>query len=87
MTADYPKFISPFLAPQTRRQHTLDSASGLASERCDVVMPCAVANEEHRLWVLEKLRHQQLLNAALILEPVGRNVSLMRPSGHPACVE
>lgn len=71
----YPKQFLAFSGPQTLFQQTLKRASGLASERCDVARPCVVANEEHRFMVLEQLRELGVHNAALVLEPVGRNTA------------
>ncbi len=71
----YPKQFLAFSGPQTLFQQTLKRASGLASERCDVAGPCVVANEEHRFMALDQLRELGVQNAALVLEPVGRNTA------------
>src|SRR5882672_11157345 len=47
----------------------------LAADDLDVALPIVVGNDEHRFLVLEQLRELQLAQAALLLEPVGRNTA------------
>jgi mannose-1-phosphate guanylyltransferase / mannose-6-phosphate isomerase len=47
----------------------------LATPDLDVAAPIVVGNDEHRFLVLEQLRELKLADAALLLEPVGRNTA------------
>jgi mannose-1-phosphate guanylyltransferase / mannose-6-phosphate isomerase len=47
----------------------------LAAPDLAIAAPIVVGNDEHRFLVLEQLRELQLADAALLLEPVGRNTA------------
>jgi len=68
----YPKQLLPLVGPQTMIQATLTRLHNLAA---DALPPLVICNSDHRFMVAEQLREAQINNAAILLEPVGRNTA------------
>ncbi len=69
----YPKQLLPLTAPdQTMLQSTVERLRGLPELADRAVVIC---NESHRFLVAEQLRGTHLPEAAILLEPVGRNTA------------
>jgi mannose-1-phosphate guanylyltransferase/mannose-6-phosphate isomerase len=66
-----PKQFLPLVSERTMLQDTLLRLSGLGG----AVAPIVVSNNEHRFLVAEQLREIEVVPAAQILEPVGRNTA------------
>ena len=66
----YPKQFLPLAGEQTMLQDTWRRVAPLASGA-----PIVVANEEHRFLAAEQLRLVGVENAAIVLEPAGRNTA------------
>lgn len=69
--AKKPKQFLPLLNDKSMLQNTLLRLKGLA----DLQAPMVICNEDHRFMVAEQLRELSLPQAAIILEPVGRNTA------------
>jgi mannose-1-phosphate guanylyltransferase/mannose-6-phosphate isomerase len=67
----FPKQFLPLVSERSMLQDTLLRLSGLAAANAPVV----VGNNEHRFLVAEQLREIEIVPAAQILEPVGRNTA------------
>ena len=66
----YPKQFLPLAGEQTMLQETWRRVAPLAG-----AAPIVVANEEHRFLAAEQLRLVGVENAAIVLEPAGRNTA------------
>jgi len=66
----HPKQFQPLLGELSMLQETLQRTMPLAA-----ASPIIVCNEEHRFMVAEQLRQVNIPEAAIILEPVGRNTA------------
>lgn len=66
----YPKQFLPLVGDDTMLQATWTRVSRIAD-----LPPIVVANEEHRFMAAEQLRDCDVVPAALILEPIGRNTA------------
>ena len=66
----YPKQFLPLVGDDTMLQATWKRIAPLAS-----LPPIVVANESHRFLAAEQLRVLDVLNPAILLEPVGRNTA------------
>jgi mannose-1-phosphate guanylyltransferase / mannose-6-phosphate isomerase len=64
----FPKQLWPLLSDRTLMQETALRAAGPA-----FAPPIVVCNHEHRFLIAEQLRAAGILNARIVLEPVGRN--------------
>ncbi|MDX1392412.1 MAG: sugar phosphate nucleotidyltransferase, partial [Rheinheimera sp.] len=69
--AKKPKQFLPLLNDKSMLQNTLLRLKGLA----DLQAPMVICNEDHRFMVAEQLRELSLPQAAIILEPIGRNTA------------
>lgn len=67
----YPKQLLPLVGKGTMLQETLARLAGVEN----VGAPIVVCNEQHRFLVAEQLREAGIQNAAILLEPVGRNTA------------
>jgi mannose-1-phosphate guanylyltransferase/mannose-6-phosphate isomerase len=67
----YPKQLLPLVNDQTMLQNTALRSGGIEN----IAAPIVVCNEEHRFMVAEQLRSINILAAAILLEPVGRNTA------------
>jgi len=67
----YPKQFLSLVDNMSLFQATVERVSGL--EGC--YQPLVVCNEEHRFLVAEQLLQQEVVPAAIMLEPVGRNTA------------
>lgn len=66
----YPKQFLPLAGEQTMLQETWQRVAPLAAGG-----PIVVANEEHRFLAAEQLRLVGVEDAAIVLEPAGRNTA------------
>ena len=66
----YPKQFLPLAGEQTMLQDTWQRVAPLAGGA-----PIVVANEEHRFLAAEQLRVVGVDDAAIVLEPAGRNTA------------
>jgi len=66
----YPKQFLPLAGEQTMLQETWERVAALATGA-----PIVVANEEHRFLAAEQLRLVGVEDAAIVLEPAGRNTA------------
>ena len=66
----YPKQLLPLVGDHTMLQDTARRLSGLTASG-----PIVVCNEHHRFMVAEQLRQIDVIPAAIVLEPVGRNTA------------
>src|SRR5579862_5575864 len=67
----YPKQLLPLVSGHTLLQETvlrIQSISGCAA-------PLVICNQEHRFLVAEQLKQIGITDAAIILEPVGKNTA------------
>lgn len=67
----YPKQLIRLVGEGTMLQDTLNRLAGIGSARAPIV----ICNDEHRFMVAEQLREQEIVPAAVMLEPVGRNTA------------
>lgn len=65
-----PKQFLPLTGEQTMLQETIARLHGI-----EHAPPCLICNEQHRFLAAEQLRQMDLEEAAIILEPVGRNTA------------
>lgn len=65
-----PKQFLPLTGGQTMLQETIARLHGI-----EHAPPCLICNEQHRFLAAEQLRQMDLEEAAIILEPVGRNTA------------
>ena len=68
----YPKQLLPLLGSHTMLQDTVLRLAGL-----ECAAPVVVCNDAHRFLVAEQLRTIKTPAQAIVLEPVGRNLSLI----------
>ena len=69
----YPKQLLPLVSVnETMLQSTVNRLEGLANLAPDAMVIC---NEAHRFQVAEQLRQSTMPQAAILLEPVGRNTA------------
>ena len=66
----HPKQFLPLASELSMLQETLHRTAGM-----EAANPIVVCNDEHRFMVAEQLRQVDLIAAALILEPEGRNTA------------
>ncbi len=66
----YPKQFLNLLDDKSLFQGTLDRIKGISD-----LPPVIVTSEQHRFLAAEQVRQQEIENAAIILEPVGRNTA------------
>ena len=66
-----PKQFLPMTGEVSMLEQTLERALALPNAE----QPIIVCNDEHRFKVAEQLRNQQVDNASIVLEPVGRNTA------------
>jgi mannose-1-phosphate guanylyltransferase/mannose-6-phosphate isomerase len=74
----YPKQFLVLSGNNSLFQQAAQRLSQLACDDLQLLAPCIVGNEEHRFLVLDQLREalpQAYAQAALILEPMGRNTA------------
>ena len=71
----HPKQFLSLYGDDTMLQATVKRLSGL-----DIESSVTICNEEHRFFVAEQLREIDKLGS-IILEPVGRNTSLIQVTG------
>lgn len=71
----YPKQFLALSGPRTLFQEAVLRLAALGDDAIAVQPPCIVGNEEHRFLVLDQLREIRQGDAALLLEPVGRNTA------------
>src|ERR1700722_13525090 len=64
----FPKQLWPLLSDKTLMQETALRAAGP-----EFAPPIVVCNQEHRFLIAEQLRAAGVLDARILLEPVGRN--------------
>ena len=69
----YPKQFLPLVSNNTMIQETLLRLTGISGLKA----PIAVCNEDHRFMMEEQLREIDVTPAAIILEPLGRNLQIM----------
>jgi len=67
----YPKQFLPLLGNKSMFQETLLRLKGVSN----LADPVIVCNENHRFLVAEQLNQISINNAAIILEPIGRNTA------------
>jgi mannose-1-phosphate guanylyltransferase/mannose-1-phosphate guanylyltransferase/mannose-6-phosphate isomerase len=72
--AQYPKQLLPLLTERT----LLQEAGLRVADAKQFAPPLVISNDEHRFIVAEQLRLAEVVPAAIILEPIGRNTA-------PAC--
>jgi len=65
-----PKQFLNLCGDSTLLQQTLSRLEGL-----EIAKPTIICNEEHRFMVAEQLRQLDVVNASIMLEPVGRNTA------------
>jgi mannose-1-phosphate guanylyltransferase/mannose-6-phosphate isomerase len=71
----YPKQFLALAGPRTLFQQAVLRLTALAGDGVPVGSPLVVGNEEHRFMLLEQLREIGYAQAALLLEPAGRNTA------------
>lgn len=71
----YPKQFLTLSGKRSLFQQALARLADLASEGLRVHPPCIVGNEEHRFLIQDQARELKLGEAALLLEPMGRNTA------------
>ncbi len=80
--AQYPKQLIPLLGERSLLQGTVTRLEGLSQ-----AAPVVVCNEAHRFMVAEQLRQLGCEDAAILLEPVGRNTAPALTLGALAATE
>lgn len=70
--AALPKQFLPLTGEQSLLQNTVARAMALPG---NVTAPLVICNQEHRFLVAEQLRHIDISDASILLEPVGRNTA------------
>jgi len=72
----FPKQLLNLLGDETLLQATISRLNGLPdTAHARLLSPIVVCNEEHRFLVAEQLRQIGINDAAIVLEPVGRNTA------------
>ena len=70
--AALPKQFLPLTGEQSLLQNTVARAMALPG---NISAPLVICNQEHRFLVAEQLRHIDISDASILLEPVGRNTA------------
>ncbi|MDH2233535.1 sugar phosphate nucleotidyltransferase, partial [Delftia tsuruhatensis] len=71
----YPKQFLALADSQTMLQQTATRLQGLTAQIPQAVAPVLVCNVEHRFLAASQLTHVGIQQAAILLEPVGRNTA------------
>jgi mannose-1-phosphate guanylyltransferase / mannose-6-phosphate isomerase len=73
--AGFPKQFLSLTGQESLFQQAVLRAQGLARDGMNVLAPLVVAGDEHRFLVMDQLREVGVTQAAMLLEPVGRNTA------------
>jgi mannose-1-phosphate guanylyltransferase / mannose-6-phosphate isomerase len=66
----YPKQLLPLAGARTMIQETAERVKG-----AQFASPLVVCNQEHRFLIAEQLRENDIADATIVLEPIGRNTA------------